>query len=151
MSAPSTGSRILADVNVWLATVVEGHPHHQRAVRWWQGDVLPERRTVCFCRVTQLGLLRLLTNETVMGASRRTPEQAWSDYDRLVAQGPVDYVHEPEGVDRVLRSHTRSEHPSSSLWTDAYLAAFAQAGDLQLATFDRGFQRFSGLLLEPLR
>ncbi len=120
-------------------------------MRWWQGDVLPERRPVFFCRVTQLGFLRLLTNETVMGASRRTPEQAWRDYDRLAAQGPVDYLPEPEGVGQVLRGHTRSEDASSSLWTDAYLAAFAQAADLRLATFDRGFQRVSGLVLEPLR
>lgn len=36
---------------------------------------------------------------------------------------------------------------SPGLWTDAYLAAFAQAADLMLATFDRGFRRFVDLRL----
>ncbi len=150
MSASSTGSRVLADVNVWLATLVQQHPHHQRAINWWRRKVLPDGQEVLFCRVTQLGLLRLLSNETVMGASRRTLREAWRDYDRLLAQGPIGYLHEPDDVDQVLRSHTLDESASASLWTDAYLAAFARAADVRLATFDRGFSRFSGLRLQLL-
>ena len=150
MSASSTGSRVLADVNVWLATLVQQHPHHQRAISWWRRKVLPDGQEVLFCRVTQLGLLRLLSNETVMGASRRTLREAWRDYDRLLAQGPIGYLHEPDDVDQVLRSHTLDESASASLWTDAYLAAFARAADVRLATFDRGFSRFSGLRLQLL-
>ena len=150
MNASSTGSRVLADVNVWLATLVQQHPHHQRAINWWRRKVLPDGQEVLFCRVTQLGLLRLLSNETVMGASRRTPREAWRDYDRLLAQGPIGYLHEPDDVDQVLRSHTLDESASASLWTDAYLAAFARAADVRLATFDRGFSRFSGLRLQLL-
>ncbi len=150
MNASSTGSRVLADVNVWLATLVQQHPHHQRAFSWWSRQVLPDGQEVLFCRVTQLGLLRLLSNETVMGAQRRTPQQAWRDYDRLLAQRPVGYLHEPNDIDRILRSHTVDEDASASLWTDAYLAAFAQAADMRLATFDRGFSRLSGLRLHLL-
>jgi len=129
---------------------VQQHPHHQRAINWWRRKVLPDGQEVLFCRVTQLGLLRLLSNETVMGASRRTPREAWRDYDRLRAQGPIGYLHEPDDVDQVLRSHTLDESASASLWTDAYLAAFARAADVRLATFDRGFSRFSGLRLQLL-
>jgi predicted nucleic acid-binding protein len=100
--------------------------------------------------VLSSALLRLLSNETVMGASRRTPRQAWRDYDRLLAQRPVGYLHELAHVDRILRSHTLDEEASASLWTDAYLAAFARAADVRLATFDRGFSRFSGLRLHLL-
>jgi len=150
LSASSTRPRVLADVNVWLATLVQQHPHHQSAFDWWSRQVLPGGHEVLFCRVTQLGLLRLLSNETVMGSSRRTPRQAWRDYDRLLAQGPVGYLHEPDHVDRILRSHTLDEDASASLWTDAYLAALAQAADVSLATFDRGFGRFSGLRLHLL-
>ena len=150
MSVSSTGSRILADVDVWLATLVQQHPHHQIAFDWWRRQVLPDGHEVLFCRVTQLGLLRLLSNETVMGASRRTPRQAWQDYDCLLAQGPVGYLREPDQVDRFLRSRTLDEDVSASLWTDAYLAAFTQAADVSLATFDRGFSRFSGLRLHLL-
>jgi len=142
---PSSERRVLADVNVWLATIVERHPHHAPAIAWWKEQVLPSRRTVCFCRLTQLGLLRLLTNEAVMGPSRRSAEEAWQEYDRLLEQGVVEYVDEPEGLAGLLRDHSVGKAPSASLWTDAYLAAFAQAANLSLATFDRGFRRFSDL------
>ncbi|MFQ5743644.1 MAG: TA system VapC family ribonuclease toxin [Acidobacteriota bacterium] len=147
---PSTGRRVLADVNVWLATLVEQHPHHTHAIEWWQTEVLPQRRTACFCRVTQLGLLRLLTNAAIMGPSRKTCEQAWSHYDRLLEQPVVEYIDEPSGLTDRLRGHTRGQDPSASLWTDAYLASFAQTADLELATFDRGFRRFSGVQLKTL-
>ena len=34
---------------------------------------------------------------------------------------------------------------SPNLWTDAYLAAFANCAGLRLVTFDEGFYRFKGL------
>lgn len=136
---------ILADVNVWLATVVEPHPDHDNAVGWWREIVLPARSTVFFCRVTQLGFLRLLSNEAVMGPARRTPAQAWHDYDQLLGQPPVGFLAEPESLDQRIRAHTLGRQPSASLWTDAYLAAFAQEAGVSLATFDRGFRRFEGL------
>ena len=136
---------ILADVNVWLATAVEAHPDHERAIRWWKEDVLPAGSTVAFCRVTQLGLLRLLSNEVVMGAARRTPAEAWHDYEQLLSQPPVSFLSEPEGLEERLRAYTRQRESSASLWTDAYRAAFAREAGVRLATFDRGFRRFEGL------
>ena len=129
---------------------MEQHPHHAQAIHWWRNDLLPEHGTVYFCRVTQLGLLRLLTNTTVMGPSCRTCGQAWSNYDRLVQQRAVEYIDEPSSLGGLLRKHTWGQDSSASLWTDAYLAAFAQAADLDLATFDRGFRRFPGVRLRPL-
>lgn len=141
---------ILADVNVWLATVVEAHPHHDPAVRWWKEEVLPASSTVFFCRVTQLGLLRLLSNDAVMGSARRSPTEAWHDYDQLLSQPPVSFLAEPEGLDERIRAHTFERERSASLWTDAYLAAFAQEAKVRLATFDRGFRRFEELDLTVL-
>jgi len=147
LNVPSTGSPILADVNLWLATLVQQHPHHRGALDWWRRQVLPNGHEVLFCRVTQLGLLRLLSDETVMGTSRRTPAQAWRDYERLLEQGPVGYLEEPRHVDGSLRDHTVGRDASAGLWTDAYLAAIAQEAGVPLATFDRGFRRFAGLRL----
>ncbi len=45
--------------------------HHQPATRWWRQELLPADDRAAFCRVTQLGLLRLLTNDRVMGARCR--------------------------------------------------------------------------------
>ena len=47
------------DINVWVAIVVERHVLNRPASAWWnqyQSDA------VGFCRFTQLGLLRHLTN-----------------------------------------------------------------------------------------
>lgn len=80
-----------------------------------------------------------------MGPARRTPAQAWQDYAQLLGQPPVGFLAEPEGLDQRFRTHTLGQQPSASLWTDAYLAAFAQEAGVSLATFDRGFRRFEGL------
>lgn len=140
----------LADVNVWLATLVESHPHHQKAIDWWQERVIRNDDTVYLCRVTQLGLLRLLTNSHVMGASVRDARQAWDLVDALTAQGPVGYLDEPAALEPTLRTLTAAHPRSPELWTDAYLAAFARTAGTRLTTFDRGFRRFAGLDLELL-
>ena len=144
------GPCILADVNVWLATIVEVHPHHQSTFNWWQHEVLPSNSVVMFCRITQLGLLRLLTNQTVMGPQRRTTQQAYADYLQLLNQRVVDYADEPEGLEQQLRSYCDLGRMSRNFWTDAYLAAFAAAGKLSFATFDQGFRVFPGLDLQLL-
>ena len=142
---------ILADVNVWLATVVEQHPHHRAAANWWRKEVLPAGNQVAFCRLTQLGLLRLLTNDRVMGDQKRTLQQAFGDYSLLLAQNPVVYSGEPSGIDRFVKAHCRIGGSSRNFWTESYLAAFARAGRLELATFDRGFHKFPGLQLRLLQ
>ncbi len=100
-----TARSILADVNLWLATMVAEHSHHESAKNWWSREVLPSRSEVAFCRVTQLGLLRLLTNEKVMGDNRRAHLQAWQDYLQLVSQKSVIYREEPEGAEGILAAH----------------------------------------------
>ncbi|MEE2964223.1 MAG: hypothetical protein VX427_08785 [Acidobacteriota bacterium] len=40
---------ILADVDVWLATLVADHPHHESVTRWWRDVVLPRGEVVGFC------------------------------------------------------------------------------------------------------
>ena len=49
----------LPDVNVWIALAAERHTLH-RAARHWFSKLQDEK--LAFCRLTQLGFLRLLTN-----------------------------------------------------------------------------------------
>lgn len=142
---------VLADVNLWLATTVAEHPHHEAARRWWTADVLPSGASVAFCRVTQLGLLRLVTNKSVMGRQRLTISQAWAHYDRLSAQAPVTYADEPPGLSEVMRGLSVGERSAKNFWTDAYLAAFARCCGFRIATFDKGFKKFAELNLVLLR
>lgn len=150
MSSEPAGRRILADVNVWLATVVEAHPHHSWARAWWRDDVLPSGARVYFCRVTQLGFLRLLCHAAVMGSAQRQPDEAWRDYATILAQKPVGFLAEPKRTGSVLHQLTAGMHGSGGLWTDAYLASLALTAGLDLATFDRGYRRFAGDLTVDL-
>ena len=59
----STLMTYLLDVNVWIALAAERHTHHRVARRWFS-NLLDEK--LAFCRITQLGFLRLLTNRHVM-------------------------------------------------------------------------------------
>ena len=138
----------LADVNLWLATVVENHPHHADAKSWWQARILAEGHSVYFCRITQLGLVRLLTNEKIMGADRQNHAAAWKTYEQLRAQRPVGFRDEIPGIDGVLKGYCQRHKSSPGFWTDAYLAAFAQSANMTLATFDKGFQSYRNLQVE---
>ena len=52
----------LLDVNVWLAATWARHRHHGTAKRWLDD----EDDDVAMCRVTQMALLRLVTNPAVV-------------------------------------------------------------------------------------
>jgi toxin-antitoxin system PIN domain toxin len=122
-------------VNVWLALVHGIHPHHKVARVW--GESLDVNAVVYFCRFTQLGLLRLLTNESAMGAEVLTQSQAWKQFDALVANAANRMMDEPHGIDPIFRRNTDRKEASTKQWADGYLAAFAAAGGIQLVTFDR--------------
>ena len=142
---------VVADANIWLAILLQQHPHHRLVLDWWKEDVLANRRRVGFCRITQLALLRLLTNRTVMGERRRNFEDAYADYSRMLAADSVIYVREPEGIEIQLRKYCKMDGSSSNFWTDSYLAAFAVTGGFEFATLDPGFRRFDSLNLKLLR
>ena len=133
-----TKSFLFPDINVWLALTYEGHVHHAAAAAWF-GAVSEDARLL-FCRFTQLGLLRLLTAEAVMGDEVMDQQQAWGAYDRWLGDGRVEFVEEPADLESMFRRLTRRRHPAPKDWADAYLAAFAAASELTLVSFDRGFR-----------
>jgi len=137
----------LADVNCLLACCYERHAHHPPALAWLEQQ---DELSVAVCRNTQMGLLRLLTNITVMGNEVCTLRQAWEVYDTLMSDERFDFYAEPVGLEQFLRKYTQSGRISPKLWQDAYLAAFARAAKLHLATFDGGFQQFEALRLTLL-
>jgi len=126
------------DVNVWLALAVAEHTHAARAQNWAEqasGDWL------VLNRITQMGLLRLLTNPSVMGRDALTGADAWRVADGLLEHENVRLVKEPDGLERSWRDLTPPGRVGPNFWTDAYLAAFARATGFTLATFDRGFSK----------
>ncbi len=64
-TAKSSSSFLFPDINVGLAVSYERQVHYSIAQLWLEG--LDANARVCFWRFTQIGLLRLLTTEAVMG------------------------------------------------------------------------------------
>jgi toxin-antitoxin system PIN domain toxin len=133
-------------VNVWLALAHNIHPHH-RAAKAWE-ETLAADAVMAFCRFTQLGLLRLLTNSSAMGVDVMTQTAAWAVYDSLVAAGPVEILNEPGGFDLLFRRQTTRNEVSTKQWADGYLEAFSIAANIPLVTFDRALAaRVAGSVL----
>ena len=131
----------LPDVNVWLALAVQEHPHHRAALAYWQGAA---QTRAWFCRITMLGLVRLLTQPRVMGRGALAAHEALAVHDRWMALPEVGLHPEPPGCDDVLRELATPALPARML-TDTYLAAFAMAAGLRLVSFDTDFLRFESL------
>lgn len=131
----------LPDINVWLALAVEEHPHHAMALQYW-AQAQRAAGTLWFCRVTMLGLVRLLCQPKVVGEGALGLAAAWALYQRFRAIASVRLVGDPDDCDRHLAQLLTAEPLPPRLWTDAYLAALCQASGLRLVTFDADFRRF---------
>ncbi|MEV0434076.1 TA system VapC family ribonuclease toxin [Nocardia sp. NPDC050413] len=125
----------LVDVGLWLAAVYGRHVHHGAAVKWFEG----QSGGLVLCRVTQTGLLRLLSNPAVMDTEVLSRSEAWRVLDQLAADERVQWADEPAALEPVFRALSARNDHSHKLWTDDYLAAFAQASNASVATLDRKF------------
>jgi len=142
----STSTFLFPDVNVWLALAHEIHPQHRAAIAW--GESLDGDAVLFFCRFTQLGLLRLLTNQSAMGVDVLTQAAAWEVYDAFLKTAKARLMDEPRGIDPLFRRHTNRNEVSTKQWADGYLSAFAVAGGIRLVTFDRALAgRVAGAVL----
>jgi toxin-antitoxin system PIN domain toxin len=128
-------SSFLPDLNVWIALQYEAHRHHAEAVAWFRP--LDDGASLAFCRHTQIGMFRLLTTSAVMQGAPLTQKQCWAIYARWIDGGRAFMHAEPAGLDPAFQRLTSADAPSPKSWADAYLAAFAESGNLMLVTFDR--------------
>src|SRR3989440_468178 len=125
----------LPDINVWLALTFDSHVHHPSAKTWFDG--LPTGTVCFFCRLTQQGFLRLATNPSVFGKHAVTLPDAWHKYDLLMSDPRVAFAEEAADLETHWRTFTQQQSFSPQVWNDAYLAAFARAGNLEPVTFDK--------------
>ena len=137
----------LPDVNVLLALAAAGHIHHVPAKEWFDTR---EADSVAVCRITQMGMLRLLTNPKVLTSGSLTIRRAWDVWSDLIADKRVFFRNEPPELEAAWAA--LMEHPAArpSGWTDAYLAAVAEQCDYEMVTFDRNFRRWTELPLTLL-
>jgi len=138
----------LLDVNVWTAAVYADHPHHDIARRWLD-DIDDE---LGFCRVTEMALLRHLSNPAVVGSGATSRSRAWDIVIALRADPRVRFLLEPGGLPALWMSYSKRDDRSHHLWTDDYLAAFAQAGEMELVTLDLKMRdRYPAVRIEVIR
>lgn len=127
----------LPDLNVWLAAVWANHADHEVARDWFDR----QEEALCFCRITQMGLLRLITNPAVMRQDALTRYEAWETYRRLMGDPRLQWMAEPQGLEAMWMNASKQADRSHKLWTDDYLAAFAFLANATLTTFDKGISR----------
>lgn len=124
----------LPDVNVWLALASRRHVH-AKVCSEWIGSI--ESGEILFCRVTQMGLLRLLTNKSAMGDEALSSREAWRVYRTILDDPRIEFAPEPFALEPEWKRLTSQDRPAPKIWTDAYLTAFARAGGMRLVTLDR--------------
>ena len=142
-------SLVFPDINVWMALTYDRHIHHAAAPHWF--ETLEANARLFFCRLTQMGLLRLLTTEAVMGKGEvMTQLGAWQAYDQWL-EDRVSFLDEPPGIELAFRSLSRFRHPAPKDWADSYLVAFAAASGLTLVSFDQALRARTGaaVILRP--
>ncbi len=135
------------DVNVWISLIVVEHIHHRTARAWYERG---EWDALIFSRVTQMGVLRLLTNAHVMGRRVVSAHGAWAVMDELRANQSIRMAAEPPGLEIVWRELLPVSQSGSNFWTDAYLAAFARTAGYTLVTFDRAFAKYKNTQVKLL-
>jgi hypothetical protein len=131
--------RFLPDVNVLFPLLVSRHAHRTAALAWFDRADIAE---VALCRLTRLGVLRLLCTGAVMGPDILRPETALDAMEILEHDERIVTATEPPDLDRALRNCVMGRTSTPNLWSDAYLAAFALAAGMELVSFDRGFGNF---------
>ena len=128
----------LLDVNVLLALVWDGHVHHGNAHQWFRAQ---GTRAWATCAITQLGLVRLLSNPRITAASV-TPLDAVEVLRRLVAAKGHQYWDDAPAVTS-LAAFSHVGLVGHRQVTDAYLLSLAALRKGALVTFDQGLAAFA--------
>lgn len=121
------------DVNVWMAALLLEHIHHEIAKSWWKSNNFD---SICFTRISQISVLRLLTTSSVMNGKPLTMRSAWRTYERLFTDERVSFVPEAPDVDRYFRRYASDDLFSPKLWADSWLLAMADSHGGTIITFD---------------
>jgi len=94
-----------------------------------------------------MGLLRVLTSPHALGSHPLSVAEAWFTYREWRRDRAIVYEAEPAKCQLKLDEYVSGGLVQPKIWSDAYLAAFAESGEMRLVSFDADFGRFAGLNL----
>ncbi len=100
---------------------------------------------IAFNSHTMHGLVRILSNVRQLGPTPLSPPEAWAVYRDWRRDEAVVFAAEAKRSPIVLDGYVQAGLVLPRTWSDAYLAAFAESGNLRLVSFDRDFKRFPNL------
>jgi predicted nucleic acid-binding protein len=133
MSSSSFPSLAVPDMNIWLALASPEHIHYKQALDWWKLHI----GSIAFCRLSQQGVLRLMTTAAAMDGKPLGISEAWRVYDRFYGDSRVLFLAEPPDVESTFRIKAAGNAASPKVWADAWMLAMAEAAGGVLITFDK--------------
>jgi toxin-antitoxin system PIN domain toxin len=98
-----------------------------------------------FCRQTELGFLRLVTQKAVMNQCSAAPlsnAEAVQFLANVYNDPAVSRADEPATTRSLWLELADRAEAAPNAWMDAYLAAFAITLGAEMVTFDRGFNSY---------
>jgi len=138
----------LPDVNVLLYAANTASAEHQEA-RAWLEAAFNEPGGVGLAWVALLGFVRLATRRGILSKPLAV-EDALSVVRAWLAQPQASVLNPTERHAQILSRLLVAAGTGGNLTTDAHLAALAIEHGATLGSFDRDFERFSGLAFEAL-
>lgn len=143
----------LLDSNVWIAQTFDAHPGHTSASQSLL--MATAERPAIFCRATEQSFLRLASTPAVLrqyGAQGLTNQDALVLLAHFQALPMVAFRAEPPGIVPLWHRLAGLPQAAPKVWMDAYLAAFAIAGNLTMITLDSDLKQYepAGLQLQLL-
>jgi toxin-antitoxin system PIN domain toxin len=139
----------MPDVNVLVHAINPDSLHHAPARRWLE-DAFADPSGIGFSWNSLLGFLRLTTKRGVLPTTLSVEDalrfvDEWLSHPRARIIGPTD--RHASLLGRLLIGTGRG----GNLVSDAHLAAIAMGHGATLGTFDRDFDRFTGLRTDWLQ
>lgn len=137
---------ILLDVNVVLAAHREDHPHHPM-VRRWLSRLVAEQRNFCVPDEVWAAVVRLATSRRVFG-DPSSLEEVFTFAEAVRAQPGHSALRSGPRRFEVFRRLCQDGQALGDLVPDAFLASLAVENGCGVASLDRDFARFPGLVWE---
>ncbi|MGH8532724.1 MAG: type II toxin-antitoxin system VapC family toxin [Gammaproteobacteria bacterium] len=138
----------LPDVNVLLFATNKASPGHEQA-RSWLESAFDAPGGVGMAWVALLGFVRLATRRGIFSKPLAV-EDALSVVRAWLAEPRASVLHPTDRHAQILARLLIAAGTGGNLTTDAHLAALAIEHGATLGSFDRDFERFSGLAFEAL-
>jgi len=131
---------VVLDVNLLLATFLDGHPMHAKA-RAWLIDLLDTSQVVV-PDVVWAGLARIATNPQIV-----TPPATWADVASFIVEVRAEPACQVEvramtSPLEVFLAICQAGGATGNKVSDAYIAAIAMENGASVATWDNDFKEF---------